>query len=217
MPAEQDWDDWGSEPAELMMMLSEVTPVLDAALPLGAFKAHLRLGTGFGEAELQDSVLIGFLRAALAAIEKRTGKALLQRDFRWVVTRWVRPDVAAVPIAPVVGLVSVARIDAQGSSAPVALGTYWLEPDSQQPQLHPTAACLPNLPAGTRLELFLTAGMSPSWEALPSDLAQAVLMLAAHYYEYRDDTALHGGCMPFGVTSLIESHRALRLSAGGRL
>ncbi len=44
-------------------------------------REHLRLGTGFGEDGLQDPVLAGFLRAALAAIEGRTGKALIARDF----------------------------------------------------------------------------------------------------------------------------------------
>jgi uncharacterized phiE125 gp8 family phage protein len=39
-------------------------------------------------------------------------------------------------------------------------------------------------------------------------------MLAAHFYEYRHETALGSGCMPFGVTSLIERYRPLRLSLG---
>mgnify|MGYP000456966295 CR=1 FL=1 len=196
------------------MMLSEVTPVPDTALPLEAFKAHLRLGTGFGEEDLQDSVLTGFLRAALAAIENRTGKALLQRDFLWVVTAWRRRDWAPMPIAPVETLQAISLIDAQGLATAQPPESYWVEPDSQQPRLHPRASTLPLLENGARLEITLTAGMASSWQDLSHDLAQAVLMLAAHYYEYRDDTALHGGCMPFGVVSLIERHRLLRITPG---
>ena len=55
-------------------MLVEETTVPAAALPIAAFKDHLRLGTGFSEDTIQDSVLEGFLRAAVAAIEARTGK-----------------------------------------------------------------------------------------------------------------------------------------------
>ena len=44
------------------MMLIEETTVPDAALPVDEFKAHLRLGTGFGEDNLQDSVLKSFSR-----------------------------------------------------------------------------------------------------------------------------------------------------------
>lgn len=197
------------------MMLSEVTPVPDTALPLEAFKAHLRLGTGFGEDDLQDSVLTGFLRASLAAIENRTGKALLQRDFLWVITGWRRLDWAALPLAPIVSLTSATLFDAEGDPSTLATETFWVEPDSQQPRLQPRAGSLPRLENGARLEISLTAGMGASWQDLPHDLAQAVLMLAAHYYEYRDDTALHGGCMPFGVVSLIDRYRQLRISAGG--
>ena len=56
------------------MMLIEETTVPDVALPVEDFKAHLRLGTGFGPETLQDEVLAGFLRAAISAIEARTGK-----------------------------------------------------------------------------------------------------------------------------------------------
>ncbi|ADO42299.1 phage conserved hypothetical protein, phiE125 gp8 family [Ketogulonicigenium vulgare Y25] len=41
-------------------------------------------------------------------------------------------------------------------------------------------------------------------------------MLAAHYYEYRQDPALDGACMPFGVSALTERYRTLRLSMGAR-
>jgi uncharacterized phiE125 gp8 family phage protein len=61
----------------------------------------------------------------------------------------------------------------------------------------------------------LSAGYAPDWAGLPADLGQAVLLLAAHYYEYRHETALGDGCMPFGVTSLIERYRTVRLMAGG--
>ena len=194
------------------MMLSEVTPVPDAALPLEAFKAHLRLGTGFGEEELQDSVLIGFLRAALAAIEKRTRKALLQRDFLWQLSQWPRPDVAQVPIAPIAALTALVKVSATGSFSALAVSDFWLEIDSQSPRLHPRGSCLPDLEEGGHVEVTLSAGFAASWDGVPADLAQAVLMLAAHFYEYRNDTGLHGGCMPFGVASLIERYRPLRLS-----
>ncbi len=51
-----------------VMMLIEETSVPDTALPVEQFKAHLRLATGFGDDGLQDDLLAGFLRAALAAV-----------------------------------------------------------------------------------------------------------------------------------------------------
>ncbi|MFS4580032.1 head-tail connector protein [Phaeobacter sp. C3_T13_0] len=196
------------------MMLSEVTPVPEAVLPQEAFKAHLRLGTGFDEAGLQDAVLISFLRAAIAAIEARTGKVLLARDFLMSVTAWRDPQVQALPLAPVQLIQSVIIVAASGDENLLDSARYHLEPDSQQPRLRPVGGALPAIETGGDARILMRAGMANSWSALPGDLAQAVLMLAAHYYEFRDDTRLQGGCMPFGVTSLIERYRALRVSLG---
>ena len=63
------------------MVLTEQTAVPTAALPIQEFKDHLRLGTGFADDGVQDALAEGYLRAALAAIEGRIGKALIARDF----------------------------------------------------------------------------------------------------------------------------------------
>ena len=63
------------------MMLIEQTGVPTAALPVQEFKDHLRLGTGFADDTVQDALVEAYLRAALAAIEGRIGKALLPAIF----------------------------------------------------------------------------------------------------------------------------------------
>ncbi|WP_293575245.1 head-tail connector protein [Phaeobacter sp.] len=210
------------------MMLTELTPIPEEALPHEAFKAHLRLGTGFEETGLQQEVLAHFLRAAIAAIEARTGKVLLARDYDLELAAWtgIWPDASgqsfsparsqsvSLPLAPVQQIDSMTLIFADGSSELIAADRYQLIPDNQQPRLSGRNGALPTIPAGASMRLRLRAGLADSWAAMPADLAQAVLMLAAHYYEYRDDMRLQGGCMPFGVSSLIERYRSLRLSLG---
>lgn len=198
-----------------MMMLSEVTPVPGAALPLEEFKAHLRLGTGFGEDSLQDEVLLGFLRAALAAIEARTGKALIAREFSLEIRHWRDRAQMILPIAPVQTVSEVVLSDASGGETVLDTALYRLEGDSHRPRLRPSGTLLPEVPIGGLVRISLQAGMAAEWGGLPADLGQAVMLLAAHYYEYRADTGLHGGCMPFGVTSLIERYRSLRVTLGG--
>ncbi|SLN46114.1 Phage gp6-like head-tail connector protein [Roseovarius albus] len=197
------------------MMLIEETAVSQAALPLAEFKAHLRLGTGFDDDTLQDAVLESFLRAALAAIEARTGKALIARGFSWTVTRWRDQAGQALPIAPVSAVTALKLRSQTDEEEVIDPALYLLEADMQRPILRPRGTLLPMIPEGGVAEVVLTAGYGPTWGDLPADLAQAVLLLAAHYYEYRDETALGGGCMPFGVTSLIERYRTVRLFAGG--
>ncbi|MBT8152542.1 head-tail connector protein [Epibacterium ulvae] len=198
------------------MIVTERTQIPDAALPLDAFKAHLRLGRGFGTESLQDALLLGFLRASLAAIETRIGKVLITRDYTLNVNRWRDPSVLALPLVPVTAVTVLVSVDRDGGETLLDAGLYTLNSDAQVAQLRPTSVCLPSIPVGGHMRVEFTAGLATGFDALAADLVQAVMMLAAHYYEHRDDTGLHRGCMPFGVTSLIERHRVLRLALGGR-
>lgn len=196
-------------------MLMTETNVPDAALPVAALKAHLRMGSGFAEDTLQDAVLGGFLRAAMAAVEARTGKVLMEREFTLAVTSLPAPDAVPLTVAPVTMIADVQRVTRSGIEQTVNAALYWLERDNQTPRLRATGACLPAPEAGGELRVRFLAGYGPEWDDVPADLQQAVLLLAAHYYEYRHDTALSDGCMPFGVTSLIERYRAMRLGRSG--
>lgn len=196
------------------MILNEVTSIPDETLPLGAFKDHLRMGTGFSEDDLQNSVLSSFLRAAIANIEARTSKILIQRAFQWKLHVWRDARGQVLPISPVVAISEMTLEDRLGASQVVDAASYRLEIDSQRPRLMPTGFVLPAIPLGGAATISLVAGYATNWTELPNDLAQAVLLLAAHYYEFRHETSLSQGCMPFGVTSLIEPYRNLRISGG---
>jgi uncharacterized phiE125 gp8 family phage protein len=196
------------------MMLIEETTVPDAALPVEAFKAHLRIGTGFGEDDVQDNVLRGFLRAAIAAVEARTGKALIERGFSVVLSAWQSAYGQPLPVAPVHNLTALVLVDHQGTETPMATEAYWLEQDAQRPRVRPRSLVLPTVPQDGSARIAFVAGYGAGFDAIPPDLAQAVLMLAAHFYEYRDAVAPTGGAMPFGVASLIERYRTLRIGGG---
>ncbi|MGH1465771.1 MAG: head-tail connector protein [Cognatishimia sp.] len=193
------------------MMLVEETQIPVATLPVADLKAHLRLGTGFADEAIQDGVLEGFLRAALAAIEARTGQILIARDFSWLLTRWRKDTGQSMPVAPVTAVTELRLIDADGAETAVDVAQYWLEQDGLKPVLRPRGACLPTIVTAGQVQVFFTAGFGAAWSDVPVDLQQAVLLLAAHYYEFRHETSLGGGCMPFGVTSLIERYRPLRI------
>ena len=196
------------------MMLIEENTVPDAALPLADFRAHLRLGTGFGEDSLQEPVLRGFLRAAIAAVEARTGKVLITRAFTWTLTAWRDPFGQALPVAPIRSLTRIERVDRVGVAEDVGADQYRLEQDMHRPRLRPNGSVLPMIPRDGSVVIHFDAGYGPDWQDVPADLSQAVLLLAAHYYEFRHETTLGSGCMPFGVTSLIARYKSLRLTAG---
>lgn len=198
------------------MMLIEETTVPLAALPVARFKDHLRLGTGFGEESLQDNVLESYLRAAIAAIEARTGRILIEREFTWSLTFWRDPGAQVLPVSPVSAIVELALVDRGGAEEIVPPGEYRLEPDALRPRLVATSGRLPGIPADGFAQFGFLAGFGPDFEDLPADLAHAVLVLAAHYYEYRHEVGLAGGALPYSVNALVDRYRPLRLTAGGR-
>ncbi|WP_136442334.1 head-tail connector protein [Pacificoceanicola onchidii] len=196
------------------MILVEETQVAEAALPVAALKQHLRLGTGFAEDDVQDAVLGSFLRAAMASIEARCAKALITRTFVMSVNAWRESAAQALPVAPVAAVTDITLIDAYGATSTADPARYRLEQDAFAPVLKGFGGSLPAIPAEGAAEVRFEAGYGPAFADLPADLQQAVLLLAAHYYEYRDETALSQGCMPFGVTSLIARYRPVRLGLG---
>lgn len=194
------------------MMLTEVAPVPDGALPVQAMKDHLRLGTGFSDDGMQDALIAGYLRAALAAVEGRIGKALIARRFSLALVRWRDRAAQALPLAPVGQVVSVTLVDGAGVAVALAGSRWRLEVDMHRPRLVASGSLLPEIAEGGRAEVVFDAGFG-AWDAVPADLRQAVLLLAAQYHELRHETAQ--AAMPFGVMALIERWRTVRVLGGG--
>ena len=193
------------------MELVDLTTTPTEALPLAAFKAHLRLGSGFADDSLQDDLLAGYLRAALAAIEARTGKTLFERVLQWRLPRWAETGHQPLPVAPVTAITSVALRSADGVVSEVAAELYGLERDTHRPRLFAKGRCLPAIADDGERVVTMNAGFGPAWGDIPADLQQAVLLLGAHFYEHRDDVSGSLKAMPFGIVSLLEPYRNIRV------
>lgn len=196
------------------MMLIEQTTVPQAALPVQKFRDHLRLGTGFADDGVQDGLVESHLRAALAAIEARIGKALLSRQFKLVLEDWRDPAAQALPLAPVSAIDSVTLVEAGGAMQVVATARYRLRLDRHRPRLVGVGMMLPTVPTDGRVEIVFTAGFGPDWTDIPADLAQAVLLLAAQFYENRHAAGAAAGVPPM-VQALIGKWRNVRVLGGG--
>lgn len=194
------------------MMLIEQGGVPQAALPVAALKAHLRLGTGFADDAFQDALVETHLRAALGVIEGRTAKVLIARRFLWVLEDWRQGSEQALPVAPVSALVSVSLVDAAGVATAVDPARYRLVRDTHRPKIAAAGALLPLPVEGGRIEVVFDAGFGP-WAEVPADLGQAVMLLAAAYYEGRHDGG--EGMLPGAVQGLIGRWRTVRTLAGG--
>lgn len=195
------------------MILNELTSVPSSAIPVTAFSEHLNLGSGFSDSGDQDSILETYLRAALAAIEARLGIALFRRRFSWGLYAWSNPNTQRLPVSPVQTIEALRVITSVGTETLVPDDNYRHLKNGNSDQLVATGACLPHLPHNGSVEIVFEAGYGASWDAIPADLRQAVLKLAAQHYE--DRTGHSAGQFPTGVLTLLEPYRVHRLSGGG--
>ncbi|RJL05616.1 hypothetical protein D3P06_06240 [Paracoccus aestuarii] len=197
-----------------MMLIEETAPAAEA-LPVAALRAHLRLAQGFDGPDdaAETAALAGFLRAAIATIEGRTGKVLLTRRFRMQLDDWRDRLGQALPLAPVHSVDRIEIDDGAGTVTVLPPETWRMVPDAQRPVILPAGVVLPHVPRRGMVTVTFTAGFGASWDQVPADLAQAVLLLAARYYDDRSQDG-RGHALPFGVSALIERWRAVRTLAG---
>lgn len=197
-----------------MLLIEETSPAAEA-LPVAALSDHLRLGSGFDLSEdaAETAALAGFLRAAMATIEARTGKVLLTRQFRMTLDDWRDRLGQTLPLAPVLSVDKIEIDDGRGTVTALAPDSWRLLASGQRPMILPAGVMLPHVPRAGSVSVTFTAGFGERWSKVPADLAQAVIMLAARYYEDRgsDDSRM---VMPFGVSALVEKWRAVRTLAG---
>ena len=192
-------------------MLTEVTPVAEAALPIAALREHLRMGTGFDDDSLQDGLLVACLRAGLALVEARTGKAVLSRPFRVTLRGWRDRYAERLPVCPIVTLDQVRILDKDDEVELVSPEVYRLVQGLHRASLEAIGA-LPAVPTHGRVEIDLVAGYGAAWNAVPAGLRQAVIMVAAGLYEGR---AVEGGdILTPTVNALLSDFRSSRLTLG---
>ena len=197
------------------MLLTELTTVASNALPVQALKDHLRLGTGFSDSGMQDGLIETYLRSAMAAVEGRIGKALLTRRFRLTLEGWRDLSEQALPVAPVSAIISLTLYDAASAATVVVNSRYRLVQDTHRPKLVSVGYLLPTVPSVGRIEVVFDAGFGAAWADVTSDLQQAVMMLAAQYYERRNQFAETQPGLPYPVQALIERWRIVRVLGGG--
>ncbi len=195
------------------MMVMEEGALPQAALPVQELRDQLRLGTTDGGAA--DALLGTHLRAAMAAIEARTGKVLIARRFRWRFAGWRDAEGQPLPLAPVGAVHEVAVIAGDGTRHPVDPARWRLVPDLHRPRVAARGGSLPPVAEDGFVEIDFTAGFAEGWASVPPDLRQAVMLLAARYHEDRVEGGYGGGhSLPFGVSALIERFRSVRLLGG---
>lgn len=193
------------------MLLKDTAPAAVQPVPLDEFAAHLRLGHGFEDDGSENALLELYLRNATGVLETRLSQALIRRDYTLQTGTWDRHGHAVMPVGPVTEITRISLVTASGS-ADLAPTMHALAPGAFRQKVTGVAGgALPAIPPGGYAEITFTAGHGADWTAVPDDLRQAVLILAAHYYENRSGDPAFTTGLPMGVAALVEPHRPVRL------
>ncbi len=193
------------------MVKLEVSPIASLPVPRASLGRRLGLAEGFGSgaSPAEDSALDGWIFAATAHLERRLSLLVSARACVWTLSapRLERSGGLRFPVGPVSAIAECAVLESSGAVS--SLWSGWrLEPDDLRASLRPAAGgSWPSLPTGGTLRISFTAGFSP----LPADLAEAVLQLAAHWFEHREAAGDSLSETPLGLASLLAPYAPMRL------
>lgn len=146
---------------------------------LAEAKQHLKL-----DHVSEDGLIEGLIRAAREEVEASTGLALIDQSWRLTLDRVPVTKVVRIACHPIREILSVTAFGADGEGALVEPATYMLDPHSR-----PARLWFSQRPEARRamngIEIDLVAGFGEAGPDVPDALRRAVLVLVAHWFEFR--------------------------------
>lgn len=209
------------------MRIETLTMPASEPLLLDEIKNHLRL-----DGDADDVGLGTLLRAAREMVESQLGLCLTSRSLALYLDAWpgsmgrmpwwqgvASGSMAAfarmaeylpLPVRPVSSLGIIRVYDADGVSTVWDATHYGLRP-GLEPALYRTGGSWPT-PGRTLdgIRIELTAGFGDSWNDVPADIRQALLMLVAHLFENRGDTGTQA-MDASGASAILKPYRKLQI------
>lgn len=146
---------------------------------LAEAKAQLRI-----DHDSEDELIAGLIRAAREEVEQTAGVAMIDQSWRLAADGVAPGCVLLLRRGPVKEVLSVTAYGSEGEASLVDPAGYQLDALSRPARLH-----FDEPPSGLRamngIEVDFTAGYGEAGTDVPDLLKRAMLMLVAHWYEFR--------------------------------
>jgi uncharacterized phiE125 gp8 family phage protein len=168
-------------------------------------KAHLRL-----DGEDDDAWLTQAIASARRQVESVTRRVLIEQEWRLWLDAWPDDGVLRIPVVPLIAVDAVTVYDAGGEPHVVDPETYAVDKASAPARLRFETPPAPGQ-ALNGIEIDLTAGYGDERGDVPSPLRHAILILVAHWYEYRGLAEAAEATTPAGFAALVAPYRILTL------
>ncbi|HEV7259720.1 MAG TPA: phage head-tail connector protein [Bosea sp. (in: a-proteobacteria)] len=184
-----------------------LTPPALEPVSLAEAKIFLRL-----DQSAEDDLLATLITAARLMVEAASGRLLVDQAWRVVIDRWPDGGEIRLPLSPVSAITAARVYDVLGTAQPVAPGALQLDTVADPPVIR-LAGEVPEIgrPRGA-IEIDVVAGFAPTAAAVPALLRQAVLRLAARWFEQRGDVVGRDAeALPAEIMTLVAPFRRVRL------
>ena len=132
----------------------------------------------------EDATIADLISAARQDVEHQTGHSLISQQWRMTFDNWPDTDMIELPRGPVTGILAVTVYAANGTPTLMLTSDYLLDIRSNPARLLFEKRSAP----GRRMngvEIDFSAGFGPTGTSVPDTLNRAILMLVAHWYEFR--------------------------------
>ncbi|MEO1015281.1 MAG: head-tail connector protein [Pseudomonadota bacterium] len=184
------------------MSLTLTAPPAEEPVSLADLKAHLRVD---GAAE--DALISGLGVAARRSIEARFGVAMVAQSWRLALDAPI-PCAVELPIGPIASIDAIVSIGANGEE-PLATNLYETATgDIGRVAFNAAIAAPRKLNA---VVIDFTAG-HPGANETPEPMRLAVMALAAHYYEFREEAGVDRfHTSPQSLNALMAPWRRVRV------
>lgn len=160
----------------------------------------------------EDLMIADLISAARQDVENQTGLSLISQQWRMTMDNWPDGDMIELPRGPVTGIIAVTVYAANGAPSTVLPTDYLLDMRSEPARLLFEKRSYP----GRRMngiEIDFSAGFGATGASVPDMLNRAILLLVAHWYEFRG--AFRASDQPVsypdGYLPLMRPYRKVRL------
>ncbi|MEM9732597.1 MAG: head-tail connector protein [Pseudomonadota bacterium] len=177
-------------------------------LSLDEVKAHIRVTH-----DHEDALIADLIRAARQHTEFASGQKLITQAWRQYESQVDVTRTIPLRLRPVQRIEAVTAFDGEGNPSVIAQTNYDLIQTRDGPCLT-LAQSFELSRAANGLEVDLIVGMGNFGIDVPPVLKRAILLLCAHWYEFRGAVSPSDQpvSMPSGFDALIAPYRAVRLA-----
>lgn len=190
------------------MAFKQITAPSVTAVTLAQTKAHLRI-----DSTAEDEFLTGLITSAVDFLEAEAGLSLIKQEWRLWYDCLTDDGVIHFPRHPVQRMTQVTWYNAEGLPIILPGSAYFLNTMTRPARLRfDRAEC----PAGTcnGIEIDFESGYGDTGTDVPDMIKRALLVLIAHWYEFRGVYAPvdQPVSVPELYSRLIRHYRPVRLA-----